>query len=78
MRAQVQSRGISRRKVISARVPRAWERSLSLAVAGVSRLTSRPQPRQCRRATRANSSFMKSFTSVIVPTVDRDVRMGSV
>jgi hypothetical protein len=37
-----------------------------------------PQPRQYRCAARAYSSFRWSFSSVIVPTVERDVRTGLV
>ncbi len=46
--------------------------------AGVSRRTGREQLRQYRREARANSSFRWSFSSVIVPTVLRDVRTGFV
>ena len=45
---------------------------------GVSRLTVLPQPRQCSVAARAKSSFRWSFSSVIVPTVEREVRTGLV
>jgi hypothetical protein len=47
-------------------------------VSGVSRRTGAPQPRQKRRAARANSSFRWSFNSVMVPTVEREVRTGLV
>ena len=44
----------------------------------MSRRTGRAQPRQYRLAARANRSFTWSFSSVIVPTVERDVRTGLV
>ncbi len=43
-----------------------------------SRLTGRAQPRQCSVPARAKSSFRWSFSSVIVPTVEREVRTGLV
>ena len=45
---------------------------------GESRRTGAPQPRQCSVAARANSSFRWSFSSVMVPTVEREVRTGLV
>ena len=45
---------------------------------GVSCTTGLPQPRQNSFAARANSSFRWSFSSVIVPTVEREVRTGLV
>src|SRR5256886_13813933 len=46
--------------------------------AGLSLTTGLPQPRQCSLAARAKSSFRWSFSSVIVPTVQREVRKGLV
>jgi hypothetical protein len=46
--------------------------------AGVSRRTGCAQRRQCRVDVRANSSLRWSLTSVIVPTVEREVRTGLV
>ena len=45
---------------------------------GVSRRTGSPQPEQWSSAVRANRSLMWSFSSVIVPTVEREVRTGLV
>ena len=45
---------------------------------GVSRRTARPQPRQKSRPARAKRSLMWSFSSVMVPTVEREVRTGLV
>ena len=47
-------------------------------VSGVSRRIERPQPRQNNCAVRANKSFRWSFSSVMVPTVEREVRTGLV
>ena len=48
------------------------------AKAGNTRTTGLPQFRQCSFAARAKSSFRWSFSSVIVPTVEREVRTGLV
>ena len=60
--------------------PAAAARSASdrLMDSGVSRRTGLPQPRQYSRAPRANNSFRWSFSSVIVPTVLRELRTGLV
>ena len=47
-------------------------------LSGESRRTSLPHFPQNRREARAKSSFRWSFSSVIVPTVDREVRTGLV
>ena len=80
-RASVSSRekldGMATRKTISAREPaKPAVCSLPKTLSGVSTVIALPQPGQKRRARLAKSSLRWSLSSVIVPTVERDVRTG--